>query len=423
MARPDLLARLADAQAQRERADLLRRVRIVDQVDGPRIVIGGNALLNFASNDYLGLAQHPALRVALVRGATEWGVGATAAHLLGGHRREHEALEEKLAHWTGRERALLFSTGYMANLGVLSSLLGDGDICVQDKLNHACLIDGARLAGCELKRYVHAEVDSARRQLQSRPDDAALLATDGVFSMDGDVAPLRELAALCKSEHATLMIDDAHGLGVHGDEGSGSVSAAKLTPNEVPVLMATLGKAIGVCGAFVAGSATLINGLVQFARTHVFTTAPPPALAAAASAAIDIARFESWRREKLQTLIAHFRHGAETRSIALPLSTTPIQPVLIGSSADAIEISRRLEANAFFVPAIRPPTVPNGEARLRVTLSAAHSESDVENLLDALQSALAGQRKSNNRRDDDAPLHRPAQTRETSRARSGPRRR
>ena len=415
MPRPDLLARLADAQAQRERADLLRRIRTVEEADGPRIVIGGNALLNFASNDYLGLAQHPALRAALVRGVTEWGVGATAAHLLGGHRREHEALEEKLAQWTGRERALLFSTGYMANLGVLSALLGDGDICVQDKLNHACLIDGARLAGCELKRFVHADVDSARRQLQSRPDVAALLASDGIFSMDGDVAPLRELATLCKSEHATLMIDDAHGLGVHGDEGSGSVSAAKLTQDDVPVLMATLGKSIGVCGAFIAGSATLIDGLVQFARTHIFTTAPPPALAAAASAAIDIARFESWRREKLHTLIAHFRHGAAAHAIPLLSSSTPIQPVLIGSSAQALEVSRRLEANGFFVPAIRPPTVPNGEARLRVTLSAAHSESEVEGLLDAMAAALEVQHKSLHARDSAAP------TRDPQRARSGTR--
>ena len=421
MARPDLLARLAYAQAQRERADLRRRVRVVDEVDGPRIVIGGNALINFASNDYLGLAQHPALRAALVRGATEWGVGATAAHLLGGHRREHEALEAKLAQWTGRERALLFATGYMANLGVLSSLINAGDLCVQDKLNHACLIDGARLAGCELKRYVHADVDSARRQLQSRPDVAALLATDGVFSMDGDIAPLRELAALCKSEHATLMVDDAHGLGVHGDEGSGSVRAAKLSADEVPLLMATLGKAIGVCGAFVAGSAALIDGLIQFARTHVFTTAPPPALAAATSAAIDIARFESWRREKLQVLIAHFRHGAEARSIALPTSMTPIQPVLIGSSAEAVELSRRLETDGFFVPAIRPPTVPNGEARLRVTLTAAHTESDVERLLDALQRAMTMQRTSADPRGDESPKRQPNQTREPRRARSGPR--
>ena len=389
MHRPDLLARLAHAQAQRARDDLLRRVRVVDEVDGPRIVVGGRSLINFASNDYLGLAQHPALRAALVRGATEWGVGATAAHLLGGHRREHEKLEETLAAWTGRERAMLFSTGYMANLGVLSALLRGGDLCVQDKLNHACLLDGARLAGCELKRYVHADVASAQRQLRSNAASPALLATDGVFSMDGDIAPLAALAALCKSEHALLMVDDAHGIGVLGAAGAGSVDAAGLTQSDVPVVMATLGKALGVSGAFVAGPATLIDGLEQFARTHVYTTASPPALAAATSAAIDIARHESWRRDKLRALIAHFRHGAARRRIALLDSSTPIQPVVVGSSAAAIEIANDIEANGFFVPAIRPPTVPDGAARLRVTFSAAHAESDVEALLDALQTALA----------------------------------
>jgi 8-amino-7-oxononanoate synthase len=254
--------------------------------------------------------------------------------------------------------------------------------------------------------------------LQSRPDAAALLATDGVFSMDGDIAPLRDLATLCKSEHATLMVDDAHGLGVHGAEGSGSVSAAKLSADDVPVVMATLGKAIGVCGAFVSGSATLIDGLIQFARTHMFTTAPPPALAAAASTAIDIARFEAWRREKLLTLIAHFRHGAHRRAIPLLESTTPIQPVVVGSSADALVLSRRLEATGFFVPAIRPPTVPNGEARLRVTLSAAHSESDVERLLDAMKQACVARLTSADPRDE-LPDRTSSHTNEKRRLRSG----
>ena len=224
MSRPDLFARLATAHAQRARADLLLRVRTIDQVDGPRIVVDGKALLNFASNDYLGLAQHRSLREALVKAVARWGVGATAAHLLGGHREEHAALEEKLARWTGRERALLFSTGYMANLGALSALLREGDVCVQDKLNHACLIDGARLAGAQLKRYRHADVESARRQLESRPGTAALLASDGVFSMDGDIAPLAELAALCKTQHAALMVDDAHGIGVLGANGAGAAA-------------------------------------------------------------------------------------------------------------------------------------------------------------------------------------------------------
>ncbi|MEP6485381.1 MAG: 8-amino-7-oxononanoate synthase [Rudaea sp.] len=389
MPRPALLARLAEAQSLRARDDLLRRVRTVQEVDGPRIVIDGQALLNFASNDYLGLAQHPALRAALVRGATEWGVGATAAHLLGGYRAEHHQLEEKLATWTGRERALLFSSGYMANIGVIAALLRDGDICVQDKLNHASLLDGARQSGCDLKRYPHGDVDGARRQLQSKPDAAALLATDGVFSMDGDIAPLAELAALCKSEQAALMVDDAHGIGVLGSDGAGSLDAAGVTQDDAPILMATLGKALGVCGAFVAGSRSTIDNLVQFARTHIYETATPPALAAATSAAVDIARFESWRRDKLRALVAHFRHGAASRNLMLMPSSTPIQPVLIGSSADANRVSHQLEAAGFYVPAIRPPTVPEGSARLRITLTAIHTESDVESLLDALAIACA----------------------------------
>ncbi len=386
--RSDLLERLAHAHAQRARAALVRRVRTVEHVDGARVVIDGKPLLNFASNDYLGLAQHPALTEALMQAAARWGVGAGAAHLLGGHREEHAALEEALARWTGRERALLFSTGYMANLGALSALLGDGDLCVQDKLNHASLLDGARLAGCTLKRYVHADVASATRQFNSAPDAAALLATDGVFSMDGDVAPLAQLAALCRTQCATLMVDDAHGLGVLGPDGAGSVAEAGLSQDEVPVLMATLGKALGVAGAFVAGSAALIDGLVQSARTFVYTTAMPPALAAAACKAIAIARFEGWRRDRLVRLIAHFRHGAAERGIALLESRTPIQPVSIGDSAAALAISARLEAEGFYVPAVRPPTVPTGQARLRLTLSALHSESDVERVLDALAAAL-----------------------------------
>ena len=389
MSRPDLLQRLAARHAERGRHALLRRLRTVQAVQGPRVVVDGRVLLNFASNDYLGLAQHPALVEALVAAAGRWGVGATAAHLLGGHRDEHAALEEELAAWTGRERALLFSTGYLANLGVLGALLQAGDLCVQDKWNHACLLDGARLAGAELRRYPHADVAAARRQLGALPDAAAVLATDAVFSMDGDLAPLPALAALCREQGAVLHVDDAHGLGVLGPGGAGSVCAAGLTQDEVPVLMATLGKALGVAGAFVAGSAALIEGLVQFARSHVFTTAMPPALAAATRAAVRIARFEDWRRDQLARLITHFRHGAQARGIALLPSPTPIQPVVVGDSARALAVARRLEADGFYVPAIRPPTVPAGRARLRVTLSAQHAEAQLEALLDALAAALA----------------------------------
>ena len=389
MSRPNLLARLAEAHSQRARDDLLRRLRTVAAVDGPRIVVDGKTLLNFASNDYLGLAQHRAVREALTLAAVRWGVGAGAAHLLGGHRDEHAALEEKLAQWTGRDRALLFSTGYMANLGAMQTLLTDGDLCVQDKLNHACLLDGAYLSGAELKRYAHGDVAAAQRQLASRPDAAALLATDGVFSMDGDIAPLRELGALCTKEHVILMVDDAHGIGVLGADGAGSLAEAGLIQSDAPVLMATLGKALGVAGAFVAGSHALIDGLIQFARTYVYTTAMPPALAAAASAAVDLARTQSWRRDKLQGLIAQFRTGATARGMALLDSRTPIQPVLVGASERAVRISQQMENAGFYIPAIRPPTVPAGKARLRITLSALHTEADIEYLLDALANALA----------------------------------
>ena len=390
--RPDLLHRLADDHARRVRDHLLRRVRCVVPGDGAWINVDGRRLLGFASNDYLGLARHPALVEALARAARADGVGSGAAHLLGGHREEHARLEEALAQWTGRDRALLFSTGYMANIGVLSALLGAGDLCVQDKLNHASLIDGARLAGCELRRYVHGDVDSAARQLDTRPGAAALVATDGVFSMDGDLAPLRELASRCRAQGASLMVDDAHGLGVLGPDGAGSLAEAALSQHDAPVLMGTLGKALGTFGAFVAGPAALIDGLVQNARSFVYTTALPPALAAATCTAIGIARNDRERRATLIARIAQFRAGARDRGIALPESRTPIQPVPIGDSSAALAASAQLEDAGFHVPAVRPPTVPLGRARLRLTLSALHTQSDVERLLDALAIALRTQR-------------------------------
>jgi 8-amino-7-oxononanoate synthase len=294
-------------------------------------------------------------------------------------------LEEALAAWTGRERALLFSTGYMANLGVLQALLARGDVCVQDKLNHACLLDGAKLSGAELKRYPHADVAAAARQLASNPGAAALLATDGVFSMDGDVAPLRELALLCARERATFMVDDAHGLGVFGAHGAGSLDAANLGQHEVPLLMATLGKALGCSGAFIAGPAALIDGLVQFARPYIYTTAMPPALAAAALEAVQLAQSEGWRREKLAALIARFRHGAAGLGLPLTASASAIQPLLLGSAETALAAAQALERQGLLVTAIRPPTVPAGQARLRITLSAAHEEAHVDRLLGALE--------------------------------------
>jgi len=383
--RPDLLARMAVQTAERERANLLRRLRTVDRAEGPWLDVGNGRLLSFCGNDYLGLAQHPQLVAALTRAAREQGVGSTSAHLICGHRSEHAELEEALAAWTGRERALLFSTGYMANLGVLQALLTRGDLCVQDKLNHACLLDGARLGGAELKRYPHADVAAAARQLASRAGAAALLATDGVFSMDGDVAPLRELAALCEQQRATLMVDDAHGLGVFGPGGAGSVGEAGLGQHEVPVLMATLGKALGCMGAFVAGPAALIEGLIQFARPYIYTTAMPPALAAAAQEAVRLAQADAWRREKLFALIARFRRGAAELGLPLAASVSAIQPLLLGSAMATLTAAQALERQGLLVGAIRPPTVPSGQARLRITLSAAHEESHVDRLLDALE--------------------------------------
>lgn len=388
MRRVDPIARLAAAQAERAQAALLRRLRSVEAVDGTGLVVGGRRLTGFASNDYLGLAAHPELIEALGRAARQWGVGAGAAHLLGGHREVHAALEADLADWTGRDKALLFSTGYLANLGALQALLQPGDLCVQDKLNHACLLDGARLSGAALRRYRHGDVAAAERQLDSDPAAAALLATDGVFSMDGDVAPLPALAAVCAAHGAVLMVDDAHGIGVLGPNGAGSLAEAGIGQDRAPVLMATLGKALGVAGAFVAGPAALIDGLVQFARPHVYTTAQPPALAAATRVAVRLAREEGWRRERLAGLVAHFRDGAARRGLTLADSRTPIQPVLVGASDAALAAAQALEAAGFFVPAIRPPTVPAGTARLRVTLTATHTADEVERLLDALQAAL-----------------------------------
>ncbi len=384
MPRPELLARIAARQAERERAGLLRRLRAVEQAQGPRVRIDGRELLAFCSNDYLGLAQHPQLIKALRRAAGDCGVGSTAAHLVIGHHREHAALEAELADWTGRERALLFSTGYAANLGALQALLGADDLCVQDRLNHACLLDGARLAGCTLKRYPHADVAGAARQLATAPQAAALVASDGVFSMDGDLAPLPALAALCAREQATLMIDDAHGLGVLGPQGAGSVADAGLAQTDVPILMATLGKALGCAGAFVAGPAALIDGLTQFARTWVYSTALPPALAATARAAVALARRSDDRRAHLVALIARFRIGAAQLGLPLAASSTPIQPLLLGDSAAAMRAAAALETRGLLVTAIRPPTVPEGTARLRITLSAAHDEADVDRLLAAL---------------------------------------
>jgi len=363
---------------------LRRHVREVQSARGVHLRVAGRALVSFASNDYLGLSQHPDLIAALKTAADIWGVGSTSAHLLGGHRSPQAELERDVADWLGYEAALLFSTGYLANLGVLAGLLQRGDVCVQDKLNHACLIDGVQLAGAQLSRYPHADIEAADRQLLAAGDAPKLLASDGVFSMDGDIAPLPQLAELARLRQALFFVDDAHGFGVLGREGQGSIEHSGLHARDVPLRMVTLGKAIGCAGALVLGSRALIDALVQFARPFVYTTAPPPAIAAAARVGVAIARRDDARRAHLVQLIARFRRGAEHLGYALMPSPTPIQPLQIGDSKHAVRLADALFERGFYVPAIRPPTVPAGGARLRVTLSAAHGEADVDALLAAL---------------------------------------
>jgi 8-amino-7-oxononanoate synthase len=292
-----------------------------------------------------------------------------------------------MADWLGAPRALLFGSGYLANLAVVQGLLGEDDVCVQDKLNHASLIDAARLAGCRLRRYPHADPEGAVRQMRASPDGAALLVTDGVFSMDGDIAPLRQLSLAARVQQALLYVDDAHGIGVLGPGGRGSVAAAQLDVAQVPLQLATLGKALGGYGAVLLGDAALIDHLAETARPYLYTTALPPALAAASLAAVSLARRDNWRREKLRALIARFREGAVERGLPLLPSETPIQPLLCGDDARAVAMARDLEARGYWVAAIRPPTVPEGSARLRVTLSAGHGDNDVDGLLDALAGA------------------------------------
>ena len=384
MSRPGWRDRIDAARAQREATSRVRVRRIVAQRDGARCLVEGRSLLNFCGNDYLGLSQHFAVVGALQDAASREGAGGVGSHLVCGHHQIHDALERELADWLGAPRALLFGSGYLANLAVVQALLGDEDVCVQDRLNHASLIDAARLAGCRLRRYPHADAEGAIRQLRGMPEGAAMLATDGVFSMDGDIAPLRELALVARVQKALLYVDDAHGIGVVGPDGRGSVAANKLGVGDVPLQLATLGKALGGYGAVVAGDADLIRHLSETARTYVYTTALPPAQAAASLAAVKLARAEHWRRGKLDDLVGRFRDRAQRAGLELMDSQTPIQPVICGDDANALAMAAGLEQSGYWVAAIRPPTVPEGRARLRVTLSALHGVADVDGLVEAM---------------------------------------
>lgn len=367
---------------------LYRRTRLATSPQQPHMTIDGKPMLAFCSNDYLGLANHPDLIRAFQQAANDYGVGSGAAHLVNGHTRPHQQLEEALAAFTGRERALLFSTGYMANLGVVNALLtGRNDCVYADRLNHASLVDAGLLSSAKLIRYPHNDTTSLGKRLLAQDDSNAtqLILTDGVFSMDGDVAPVEKLAVMAHNHDAWLMVDDAHGFGVMGKTGAGLLEAQGLTQTAVPILMATLGKALGTAGAFIAGANDLIEYLIQTARTWIYTTAQPPAVAAATLTSLKLVQAEGWRREHLQALIQQFRRGAEQLGLPLMPSDTAIQPILIGSSEKALTMSHKLEERGILVTAIRPPTVPTETARLRVTLSAAHSAKDVEQLLTALE--------------------------------------
>lgn len=376
--------RLAGSRIQRRAMAAERPRREITARDGVRLIADGRELVSFCGNDYLGLAQHLDVVSALQEAAAWQGVGSTGSALVCGYSSEHAALEREAADWLGYERALLLGSGYLANLAVMQSLLGANDLCVQDKLNHACLLDGARLSGCELKRYPHLDVEAALRQLQSSRDGVAMLATDGVFSMDGDQAPLRDLALLARSQEALLVVDDAHGIGVLGPEGRGSMAVAELTAHELPLLLVPLGKAFGGQGALLLGSDALISHIAQTARPYLFSTAPAPAMAAAMRVSLRLIRSEAWRRAKLAALVSRFRRGAAKLGQRLPMSFTAIQPLILGDNGSALAASKMLETHGYWVPAIRPPTVPDGQARLRITLSALHSEQDVDGLLAAL---------------------------------------
>jgi 8-amino-7-oxononanoate synthase len=381
---------LRDALEKRRAVGLYRSRRIIEGAQGPELVVDGRRLLAFCSNDYLGLAADPRLAEAVKRGVARYGVGSGAAHLISGHGKAHHALEDELAEFAGRERALLFSTGYMANLGVISALQGRGDTVLEDRLNHASLIDGGLLSRARFRRYPHADVDALEGQL-AKAHGRKLVVSDGVFSMDGDVAPIARLAASCHANDAWLMIDDAHGFGVLGPKGQGSVNAAGLGSPEVPILMATLGKALGTSGAFVAGSEELVETLIQQARSYIYTTAMPPAIAEATRASLRIVQEEDWRRERLQGHVARFRHGAQKIGLELMDSATPIQPVLLGGSDRANRWSEALLREGILVGAIRPPTVPEGSARLRVTFSSSHTAAQVDALLAVLGEIAAGE--------------------------------
>lgn len=382
-------AALSPALHERREAQLYRTRPTLNSAQSTQVELAdGRVYLAFNSNDYLGLANHPKLKEAAIQATSRWGTGSGASHLVCGHSYEHHALEEELAAFTGRERALLFSSGYMANMGTINALIGSKDGVFEDKLNHASLLDAGLLSGARFQRFLHNDPVSLENKLASSAAERKLVVVDGVFSMDGDTAPLHSLPALCDRYDAWLMADDAHGFGVLGERGAGVIDAFDLDQNQLPIYMATLGKALGSSGAFIAGSEVLIETLIQFARNYIYTTALPPAVAAASRAALKLVQTEPERRQQLQKNIGQFRAGAEAINLQLMASQTGIQPVVLGSEAQTLAVFEALKKRGFLVGAIRPPTVAVGSSRLRITLSAEHTTEQIDRLLSALDDVL-----------------------------------
>ncbi len=375
---------LQNALAARQRDNLYRTRRVLESAQGPEIRVDGRHVLGFCSNDYLGLAAHPDVVRAMQDAAAAHGVGSGASALVCGHHRLHRELEEALAAFTGREACLLFSSGYLANLGVIGALLDEGDQVFEDRLNHASLIDAGRNCGARFQRYRHASPEHLDQRLSGLPAGRRLVISDGVFSMDGDLAPVPELLATCRRHRAWLMIDDAHGFGCIGEAGRGTLSHLGVAMDAPEILVGTLGKAFGAAGAFVTGSRALVETLVQSARSYIYTTAPPPAVAAAALAGLEICQRERWRRTHLQGMIRRFRQGAAGLDLPLGASETPIQSLVLGTPEAALAASEHLWNAGILVTAMRPPTVPRGTSRLRITLSAAHTGEQVDRLLQCL---------------------------------------
>ena len=374
-----LAAELADLESR----GLKRQRRLLETPQGARVRVDGREYIAFCSNDYLGLASHPRLIEAAREGAARYGVGAGASHLILGHATPHHELEHRLAAFVGLPRALLFSTGYLANIGAVTALVGREDAVFADRLNHASLNDAVLLSRAAFKRYPHLDLEALERLLAGSTARRRLIVTDAVFSMDGDMAPVPELIALAERHDAWLLLDDAHGFGVLGPEGRGTLAHFEVSSPRV-IYMATLGKAAGVSGAFVAGAGEVVETLVQRARSYIYTTATPPLLAHALLESLELIRREEWRRDRLRELVRYLRARLQARRWRLEPSETAIQPLIIGANAEAVAVAEALARGGLLVPAIRPPTVPQGTARLRISLSAAHVPDDVERLAAAL---------------------------------------